>query len=401
MTEPEQKLRLLVFTTLYPHAAAPNQGVFVENRLRHLLASGQATAHVVAPVPWFPLTGDRFGRWAVSARAPRREDRHGIPILHPRFPAIPRLGMAAAPWLLYRAALPVLRRLIRDHGPFDAIDAHYFYPDGVAALWLARALGLKLAITARGSDLTQIATHLWPRRLIRQAIAGADAVIGVSAALAADLRTLGAPPEKTYVFRNGVDTQLFRPAISPDERASARAALGLRGPTLISVGHLIPRKGHHLVIDAMADLPDHHLLIVGEGEERPRLQAQITRLGLSSRIRLLGAVPHADLPALYRAADILVLASAREGWANVLLEAMACGTPVLASNIPGNPEVVRDPAAGLIMAENTPAGIAAGIRQLAATGPTRAATRAYAEAFDWTETTAAQLALFRKLRGGW
>lgn len=115
----------------------------------------------------------------------------------------------------------------------------------------------------------------------------------------------------------------------------------------------------------------------------------------------MGARPHAALPALYGAADALVLASAREGWANVLLEAMACGTPVIASNIAGNPEVVRSPAAGLITEANTADAIVAAVRRLFAAPPDRAATRAYAEQFGWDETTTGQIVLFRRItRGG-
>jgi glycosyltransferase involved in cell wall biosynthesis len=206
---------------------------------------------------------------------------------------------------------------------------------------------------------------------------------------------LGADPARVLTLRNGVDTAAFHPV----DRTEARAALGLTRPTLISVGLLIPRKRHHLTIAALAELPGFELLILGEGPERPRLEAEIARLGLADRVRLLGARPHAALPGYYAAADAMVLASAREGWANVLLESMACGTPVVASDIPGNPEVVRAPAAGLIVGENTPAGIAAGIRKLFAAPPSRAATRAYAEAFGWDATSAGQLALFRGLLG--
>ncbi|HEX5326417.1 MAG TPA: glycosyltransferase, partial [Acetobacteraceae bacterium] len=157
-------------------------------------------------------------------------------------------------------------------------------------------------------------------------------------------------------------------------------------------------KGHHLVIEALASLPGWDLLIVGEGPERPRLVALIERLRLPGRVRLLGMRPHAELPALYGAADALVLASSREGWANVLLESMACGTPVVASNIWGNPEVVQAREAGLIV-EREATSIAAGVRLLAANPPARAATRAYAERFSWDETTQGQLALFRRVVG--
>ncbi len=385
-------IRLLTYTTLYPNAEQPNHGIFVENRLRHLLATGEATATVLAPVPWFPLAGVRFGGWGRYARVPGRESRHGIAITHPRYPVIPRIGMSAAPFLLAAATDAPARRIAAASG-CDLIDAHYVYPDGVAAVRLARRLGRPVVITARGSDLTQLPDHAIPRRLIQGAIRQADALIAVSAALGRRLVELGAAPERVTVLRNGVDTAAFRPV----DRTAARAALGLTGPALISVGALIERKGHHRTIAAMAALPGFSLLIAGEGPMRDALQAQIGQLGLGERVRLLGPRPHADLPALYGAADASVLASSREGWANVLLESMACGTPVVASDIPGNPEVVQERAAGVIAPQNTPEWIAAGVRDLFAALPDRQATRAYAERFGWEETSRGQLSLFRRV----
>ncbi len=387
------KLRLLTFTTLYPDSARPNFGVFVENRLRHLVASGEAESTVVAPVPWFPFTGARFGSWGRMARVPTREERHGLTVHHPRYLVIPRIGMSVTPRLLAVAGLRAIRRLMAQGLQFDAMDAHYLYPDGVAATRIARALGKPVAITARGSDVTELPDYATPRRLIQQAIRDADALISVSAGLKDALVALGAPPDKVTVLRNGVDTRVFHPT----DRQAARAALSLSGPTLISVGGLIPRKGHDRTIAAMPELPGHTLLIVGEGPERERLAALAASLGVADRVRLLGPQPHARLPEFYTAADISILASSREGWANVLLESMACGTPVVASAIPGNPEVVQGRAAGLIVQANTPAGIAASVRDLAADPPSRDATRRYAEAFSWDETTSGQLALFRRI----
>jgi len=394
-----ETLRLLTFSTLYPNSERRNHGIFVENRLRHLVASGRADSVVVAPVPWFPSRSQRFGDWAINAGVPRFEERHGIAVHHPRYPVIPRLGMSVAPWLLYRAALPAVRRLLASGQRFQAIDAHYVYPDGVAAVWIGDALGLPTVITARGTDINLIPRYAIPRALIRRAIAGAAALIAVSTAIKTELVALGAPDDKVTVLRNGVDLAMFRPM----DRTAARAALGLVRPTLLSVGHLIERKGHHRVIEAMTRLAEFDLIIAGEGPERDRLTALIERLGLGGRVRLLGSRPHDELPALYSAADMLVLASSREGWANVLLEAMACGTPVVASNIWGNPEVVRRPEAGVIVDENSAEGIAAAVRRLAARLPDRAATRSYAEQFSWDATTDGQLALFGALcrgRGG-
>lgn len=147
-------IRLLTFSTLYPNAARPNHGVFVENRLRQLLASGEAVSTVLAPIPYFPSSAPCFGEWARYAAAPAAETRNGIEVLHPRYLAIPKIGMSVAPFLLYRAMIPVLRRLLASGRRFDAIDAHYFYPDGVAAVWLGRYFRLPVVVTARGSDVT-------------------------------------------------------------------------------------------------------------------------------------------------------------------------------------------------------------------------------------------------------
>ena len=389
-------LRLLTFSTLYPNGAVPNHGIFVETRLRHLVLHQKVTSAVLAPVPYFPLRASLFGTWSRYARAPRREERFGLTVHHPRFLVIPRLGMSAAPFLLYRAAARALGRLLAEGHAFDAIDAHYVYPDGVAAVWLGRRFGLPVVVTARGSDVTSCPDYFFPRRLIRQAIADADALIAVSEALKGRLIELGAEPSRVTVLRNGVDSALFR--LLP--KAEARAKLGLVRPALVSVGHLIERKGHHRVIAAMPSLPDLDLLIVGEGPERARLVALAARLGLGERVRFAGAVRQPELPLYYSAADALILASSREGWANVLLEAMACGTPVVASNVWGNPEVVRDPDAGRITAANTPEAIAVAVQDLLTAPPSRAATRAYAERFGWEATSAGQVSLFEAVLRG-
>jgi glycosyltransferase involved in cell wall biosynthesis len=388
-----ETIRLLTFSTLYPNNVSPTHGIFVESRLRHLMGSRRTHSVVVAPVPWFPSRAPAFGHWAQHAGVAPIEMRHGIVVHHPRYLVIPRCGMTLAPFLLYWAMLPVVRHLLSSGLHFDAIDAHYFYPDGVAAVWLGRTLGLPTVVTARGTDINLIPQNALPRALIRRAIGDAAALITVSAALARELIRLGAPEEKVRVLRNGVDLALFQPL----DRATARNRLGFTRPTLLSVGSLIERKGHHRVIEAMASLAEFDLVIVGDGPERDRLAALVARRGLTQRVRLLGARPHDDLAAIYSAADILVLASSREGWANVLLEAMACGTPVVASNIWGNPEVVREPAAGVIADENSPHGIADAVRRLWARLPDRNETRAYAERFSWDATTDGQVALFRSV----
>ena len=381
-------VRLLTFSTLYPNPAQPHHGVFVENRLQHLVQSGDATATVLAPVPWLPLQEGRSPRYPDVAES---EVRHGLTVLHPRYLALPALGMWSNPWTLFRTAQRALVGLIAQGQRFDVIDAHYLYPDGVAAIWLGREFGLPVVITARGSDTSLLPRYRLPRWMIRTAITRADGLVAVSSGLKEGLVALGAPAAKVVVLRNGVDLKLFQPPRCP------LGALPSGYRHLLSVGLLIPRKGHDLIIRALPLLPGHALTIVGEGPERAALLALARGLGVADRLHLAGAVPHNQLPGIYAAADALVLASSREGWANVLLEAMASGTPVIASPAWGSREAVNTPAAGLVLEETTPQTIAAAVIRLLASPPDRAATRAHAERFGWEETTQGQLRLFRQL----
>jgi glycosyltransferase involved in cell wall biosynthesis len=326
---------------------------------------------------------------------PAREERFGIPVTHPRFPLLPKMGMTAAPLGFYLAVLPHVRRMIQQGLTFDLIDAHYFYPDGVAAALLGRQLGKPVVITARGTDLNLIPRHATPRRMIRWASDQAAGLVTVCAALKDSLVELGVPAERVRVLRNGVDLDMF----APGDRLSTRHALGIDRPILLSVGQLIPRKGHDIVIRALKDLPEWGLLIAGGGPMESDLRQIAAAEGVAERVRFLGLVPHAELPRIYGAADLLVLASEREGWANVLLEAMACGTPVVASNVWGTPEVVRVPEAGRLMRARTPEAVAEAVRGVWTSPPDRRRTRAYAEQFSWDATTAGQLDLFAAVTG--
>ncbi|WP_245503610.1 glycosyltransferase family 4 protein [Aquabacterium lacunae] len=388
--------RILLFSTLYPSAVRPAHGVFVETRLRELMRTGRVEVKVVAPVPWFPSTHPRFGEYAQFASTPRHETRNGIEVHHPRYVLPPKVGMNVAPWTLAVGAWPTIRRLQREGFDFDLIDAHYYYPDGVAAMLLSRWLSKPFVVTARGTDLNLIPQHAWPRKLILQTAAAAHASIGVCQALMDTLAELGASPDRLHTLRNGVDLQRF----SPKLRQEARERLGLQPDAayLLSVGHLIERKGHHIAIEAMRHLPDVQLLIAGAGPEQQALQQQAQALGVANRVRFVGLIAHEELAWWYSAADALALCSSREGWANVLLESMACGTPVLATNIWGTPEVVTCAAAGRLLDARTPEALADAWLALRADPPEREATRRHAERFSWEATTQGQLKLFERIQ---
>lgn len=388
-------IKTLLFSTLFPSAVRPSHGIFVETRLRELLKTGEVQTQVIAPVPWFPFGGARFGEYGQFARTAKQDQRNGIAVQHPRYLLLPKVGMNMAPDSLFRAALPKARALIANGFDFDLIDAHYYYPDGVAAARLAQALGKPFVVTARGTDLNLVPQYPKPRQRILDTAALAAASIGVCKALMDTLAELGADPSKLHVLRNGVDLERFR----PEDPQAARQRLGLgAGRWLLSVGHLIERKGHHLAIQALPLLPaDVQLAIVGGGVEDAALKALAQRLGVAPRVRFVGLVPNVDLRWWYSAADVSLLCSSREGWANVLLEAMACGTPVVATNIWGTPEVVANAAAGRLMADRTPEALRDALLALWADPPAASATRAYAEGFSWEATTQGQLALFDKV----
>jgi glycosyltransferase involved in cell wall biosynthesis len=383
---------LLTITTLFPNPIQPTHGAFVAARIGKLLATGEFKGEVIAPVPWLPPLVN-YPSLGPLARVPRTRRWNGVVVHHPRYLVVPKIGMTLTPHALFWTLKRAVEHLLAQGRRFDLIDAHYFYPDGVAAVWVARHFGIPVTVTARGTDLNLIPEYATPRKMICEAAAQTDGLITVCQALKDRLIELGTAPERVTVLRNGVDLELFRPM----DRDRARASLGLTRRTLGSVGWLIERKGHHHAIRALHGLPDIDLLIVGEGPEHAALERLAAKEGVSERVRFLGPIEQERLPEIYNAIDALVLASSREGWANVLLEAMACGTPVVASAVWGTPEVVAAPEAGVLMKTVDAQGAIEGVTQLFATHPDRAATRRYAEGFNWDATTQGQLALFRQI----
>jgi teichuronic acid biosynthesis glycosyltransferase TuaC len=389
-------LRVLTFTTLFPSAAKPNHGVFVENRLRQTRARHELHSTVVAPVPFFPFTAEMFGAYARFARTPEHELRHGVHVYHPRYLSIPKVGMNVAAALLYRGGLTACRLHQLNNTTIDIIDAHYFYPDGVAAARLSKALGIPFVVTARGTDLNVLANFPRVRRQILWAAEQAAAVITVSGALRQRAIEVGIDAKKIAVLRNGVDLEQF----TPQDREESRRKFGASGFTVVSVGNLVPLKGHDLTIETVASMPDAMLLIAGGGPLHDALSARAAALGVADRVKLLGEVPHGQLARLYSAADVSVLMSEREGWANVLLESMACGTAVVATRVGGNAEAITSPAAGALLPERSSQALAAALRTFRQGPNDRGATRRHAEAFGWGAVAAGNFALLKAAATG-
>ena len=389
-------MQLLTYTSLYPSSAQAQHGIFVENRLRHITALPGINSRVMAPVPWFPLSGPGFGRYGCYATISDREERYGIDIRHPRYLVIPKIGMSMAPWLMYRGTKRMAAALCRDQVGFDVIDAHYFYPDGVAAAMLGRLLGRPVVISARGTDVNLLPDFALPRRQILWAAEQASAIIAVSEALKQRMIDIGIAAEKISVLRNGVDSDLFAPA----DREAVRSELGLTKPTMVAVGNVLATKGQDIAIRALTILDDTELLIVGRGADESAFKTLAQSLGVADRVHFVGRVKQEDLARYFSAADVSLLASVREGWPNVLLESMSCGTPVVASNVGGVPEIITRSEPGRIMPERTPEALAEAVRSLRAEAPDRQAVRAYAEGFGWDETARAQADLYAGVVSG-
>ena len=386
-------INCLVVTTLYPNSIQFRHGVFVETRIKHIDKSNNVNINVIAPVPWFPFKSRFFPEYSKFVDIPAHEFWHGINVYHPRYLIIPKIGMLITPLFLAICILREIQSLHKKDFIFDVIDAHYYYPDGVAAAIVSKIIKTPLMITARGTDINLISDFLVPRKMMVWASKVAKFNLAVCEALRQRMIEIGFVENSTRVFRNGVDLNLFHP-LAMNGVGRQRNTQSKR---LISVGYLIERKGHHLIIEAMASLPGYELVIVGDGEWREKLELLAKKHGVEERVRFIGEVPQEQLPELYGGADALILASSREGWANVLLEAMACGTPVVATRIWGTPEVVQTSEAGVLCNERSVQGIIEAVERLFANYPDREKTRQYAEKFSWQETTEGLLALISEI----
>jgi teichuronic acid biosynthesis glycosyltransferase TuaC len=377
-------IRLLVLTTLYPNSVNRRHGIFVQTRLKQLLNTEQVQARVIAPVPWFPVTSQRFGRYAEWAQVPRSEVIDGVEIEHPRYLVIPKVGMLLTPLFL---AFVFLKAAWKHRGDIDLIDAHYYYPDGVAAAIVKRFLKKALVISARGTDINIIAGMKGAGALIRWASKVADRSIAVSDALAKTMTQRGLAKERIDVLRNGVDRSIFKPTsgfVWPIDSA---------GLKLLSVGNLTELKGHRLIIKALKALPEASLVIVGHGEEYGSLMSLADQEGVSERLTILPPVPQNELAAIYTAADLFILASSREGWPNVLLESLACNTQVISTNVGGVMEIIQPHEHGALIESRTVQSIEEAARK--ALPFIQVDQQDYVAQFTWDHVVKEQVELYK------
>lgn len=371
-------LNILMLSTLFPDLSRPNFGVFVERQARELASRPEADVTVIAPVGLPPWPLSLAARYAPLRALPRKERWRELTVYRPIFPIIPKIGGRTNVTTMTRAILPLVKRL-HAQKPFDVIDASFFFPDGPVAQRLSKALGIPYSVKARGADIHHWGTQRGTRKLVRQAADGAAGLLAVSDAMRRSMARMGIDADKIRVHYTGVDLDTFE-IIDRDE---AKAALGFCGPVVLCVGALIPRKGQELLVRALPHLPDVTLLLAGQGAYRRTLEQLAEKLGVERRIGFLGSVPHHKLPRIFAAADVMALPSESEGLANAWVESLACGTPLVVSDIGGARELMDRPEAGLIV-DRTPEAIADAIRTILANPPDRNAVRQAALRFTWS-----------------
>src|SRR5271157_1503828 len=336
-------MRILTFTSLFPNITNPDFGIFILHRTSHLAKREGNVVEVVAPVPYVPTFLKGTARGSVVS-IPSTEEIGNLQVHHPRYLLVPRVSMPLHALLMYAGCLRYAKRLHQEYS-FDCIDAHYVFPDGLAAVLIGRSLGIPVVLSARGTDIHTFQAFTTVRPQIRWALRNAAGVIAVSDSLARIMHDIEPLLKDVQIIGNGVDGQRF----FREDRLLARPELGLNSQDriVVSVAALKPVKGPDLLVRATSLLKksftDCKVLFVGAGPELGMLQQLAEQLDCADICQFVGAVPNEQLRTYFSAADVSCLASRQEGWPNVVLESLACGTPVVATAVGAAPQLLATP----------------------------------------------------------
>lgn len=387
---------VLALATLYPNAVNPRFGTFVARSLEALAKRGAWRVTVINPIGLPPLA---LGRYRPLAELSPMSEEGGIIVHRPQFTLIPRIGARRNASAIARTVLPLVRRIHAEH-PIDVVDAQFFFPDGPAAAEIARAMGLPLSIKARGSDISFWGDHSFARQQMLEAARTATGLLAVSRDLAGQMAAMGMEADKITVHYTGLDRDRFRPFEHTQLRNQLGRELGFdlpeNAPLLACVGALIERKGQAIAIAALKAVPGARLVLVGKGEDEARLRALAVNEGVETRVHFAGSIDHDLMPLILSAADLMVLPTVSEGLANVWVEALACGTPVVTCDVGGARELIVNDTAGRLVDRN-PEAVAAGITAVLNNPPSREGVAALIEPFSWEANAAALAAHYERL----
>jgi len=378
-------IKVLSLSTVFPNPAEENLGPFIRHRLQHL--AKLESVEVVAPI-------------ALIDYADRAIRKPGIPVVrqdgplrihHPRWAYLPFGGYTSAFFLAARL-IPFLRALRREY-PFDVIDSHFAHPAGISAALVGAALQCPFTITLRGNE-TMHAQARGRRRWIRWALRRAARVITVSESLRKFAISNGVDEGRVRTVPNGVDAELFYPR--PYAETRARLGISEHCPAIVSAGFLIERKGHHRVIRALSEMRRNgcgaELWIVGgpgrEGQFEKELHREVSERALESAVHFTGNVKPALLADYMSAADVVCLASSREGWPNVVHEAQACGAPVVATDVGGVQDMIPRDEYGFVVASGDQAALTEALGKALETRWDRTGITAWGRARSWQQVAA-------------
>ncbi|GAW93290.1 glycosyltransferase family 4 protein [Calderihabitans maritimus] len=355
-------VRVLVISHLYPNPRDKEKGIFIRQHLRRLVQQEGLEVTVLSPLPWVPVMSWLPARLKALSRIPLMGEEEGFALYYPRFLCLPgKWFKPCAGPALYQSIRRLVLRLNRNH-PFHLVHSHCLLPDGYAGLLIARELGVPSLCSARGSDV-----NLYPRwgpqvlSRTRQVIAQCSQLVAVSRKLAEEIYRLASPVRPVEVIYNGVDLEQFQAVSSA---AEVRSQLGISQDALVLlfVGRLVREKGIYDLLEAFSRIshrfPRACLYLIGSGPEATGLTAEVRKRNLTGRVFIVGTKEHRELPCWYQAADLVVLPSYQEGLPNVILEAMACGRPVVATRVGGIPEAVVSGKSGLLVNKGDVQGLA-------------------------------------------
>lgn len=388
---PENPRRILVLSAAFPSSVMPTFGVFVKERIRALANLPGYEVRVIAPVPYFPPI-KRFKKWYGWSQVPSRETIDGLDVIRPRYPMPPKIGGYLHSYLMYPSVLRAAKQIRREFD-FDIIDSHFVYPAGVVGTMLGKRFKKPVMITGRGEDILSFPALPVIGSRIRWALKNADQLVALSKEIAAAMEANGATPDKISLIPNGVDCDKFHPV--PQTEARNMLGLPLDRKIIVTVGNRQERKGFHILIDALPKIreqhPDAYVVIVGGpapygNDHTEIIEQRIREHGLEQHVRLAGHCEHDRLKYWYSAADLFALLTSREGSPNVLLEALACGVPAVATPVGGIPEVLADQRLGYLLPERSPEAAAVGIKEALSHSWDRGAIRGIMTKQSWRET---------------
>ena len=397
----EKKPKLIVFCSTFPDENQPHFGIFVRNRMFRYAQDGNDVV-VVSPRAWFP--GQGIFRKLYPHKRPlcsNYEKQEGVEVFYPKYFSLPGLFKWADGFFM--ALFSLMRVLKLKKNGFNVIDAHFAYPEGYAATLLGKWLNLPVSITLRGTIVSKSKEPALRKRIVK-AVDSADQVISVTQDLVNVANSAGCDRSDFELVGNGVDTSIFFP--DPDAGSKLRESLEIPSDAkvIISVGGIIEHKGHHRVVEVMPKLIEKdtatYYLIVGgaslAGDYSSEIKATIERLNLSDKVFMLGSKKPDELRACLSASDVFVLPTRYEGWANVFLEAMACGLPVVTTNVGGNSEVISNADVGALVPFGDPEALAEAVMEYLDLDCSEAVL-SYSNSLSWDMRISKLKVLFQKL----